>query len=396
MQSTNENEPADNAPPPAEIDATQGAREILDQLNQQQRITNGARMLPDNTPLTDDETHDVIDAFAEHLDLRGIPRAKVAKEIPYSAAVISAWEKRKYRGDSDAVTREINLWIDRDKARAQAMQQHGGGEIRTTIAQDIRTFCRRADAQCMMLAIVSPSGTGKTMVLRALEREMNGVFVTCTDGMTSRDLLLAIARALRYEKAITTRGELTRVIIAKLKDTRRVLFIDEAQLAGKHLGCLRSIHDQAQVPIVMAGTAEIISAIDDSKNGDGQFMSRTMRYSATEYARFSDGPDGGAGGRLLFSIDEIRAFFASMKIRVDRDGTRMLHMLACLDKKGALRAVRKTIETILDACPGTTLITRDLVLLGLQSLWGAEAMVIQDQVDRRMEAMESDAVAKAG
>jgi hypothetical protein len=146
----------------------------------------------------------------------------------------------------------------------------------------------------------------------------------------------------------------------------------------------------------MAGTAEIISAIDDSKNGDGQFMSRTMRYSATEYARFSDGPDGGAGGRLLFSIDEIRAFFTSMKIRVDRDGTRMLHMLACLDKKGALRAVRKTIETILDACPGTTLITRDLVLLGLQSLWGAEAIVIQDQVDRRMEAMESDAVAKAG
>jgi hypothetical protein len=152
----------------------------------------------------------------------------------------------------------------------------------------------------------------------------------------------------------------------------------------------------AEVPVVMAGTAKILDAINDRSHGAGQFSSRTIRYSAMDMARFSDGPDGSDAGRPLFSVAEVQAFFQSKKIRVDRDATRMLHVLACLPNYGSLRSVGNVIEVILDACPETTLITRDLVLAALQSLWCGEAVYLQNEVDRRLEVGDAAVVAKAG
>ena len=105
------------------------------------------------------------------------------------------------------------------------------------------------------------------------------------------------------------------------------------------LNCVRSIHDQAEVPIILAGTADILHHVNDRADGRGQFASRCIFHNEMEGALNVEGPgSGSAGARDLFTLEEIKAFFDMKKIRLADDALDLCWSLACLPNHGTLRS----------------------------------------------------------
>lgn len=328
-----------------------GQREAVDRLADNQRVLVEARMLPTARPLTPEEITGVRDAFVAYLAANPeIPAAQVAREIKYSDSVISGWQKGVYKGDVQKVTVAINNWLERDARRRRGRLPDG--YVKTWVAETIKSITETCHKRCMMGAIIAPSGSGKTMVLKVLAQEMRGLYVYCDADMSGREFLLALATALGGRGIDATKAALKRYIIAELSNTRRIILLDEAHLLGKTITSLRSIHDQANVAIVMCGTADILRFVNDRADGRGQFSSRTIQYNLLDDVRNAEGPEGGRGtagrGRDLFTEEEIKQFFASKRIRLAPDALHLFWRLACLPNHGTLRLVSKLTEIALD------------------------------------------------
>lgn len=355
------------APPPGENTAN---REAMERLNESNRVLLEARMLPRSQPLNADRIAGVVDAFKRYIKAHDVRPAQVAREIKYSPAVLSSWMRGKYKGDVDTVTHSINDWMERDSRRSEA--QRPKDYVETWVAETMRTIACEADKLGMMAAIVAPAGSGKTLVLKALADEMRGVYLYCDADHTTKDFLESLAAALGRKAQSGTTAKVKQFVIESLRGTRRIIFLDEAHQLGKAIKSIRGIYDQAEVPIVMAGTADILNMIADHADGRGQFHSRCIPFNVVDQIRDVENPDRSKGGRNLFTIEEIRAFFSMKKIRLSNDALMLMWQLACLPSRGTLRLI-DTLATLafeLNRRKKDEALTRDQVVEALRLLRG--------------------------
>ena len=98
-------------------------------------------------------------------------------------------------------------------------------------------------------------------------------------------------------------------------------------------------------------------------------------------------------------MEEIRAFFAMKKIRVDREGTLMLWSLACLPSHGCIRLIENVIDMVFDQEPELGIVTRENVVTAMQAMLGGESTYLQRLATRHAELSRVAAtttLAKAG
>jgi len=359
-------------------------REAMDRMNERNRVLMEARMLPAHAELSRDLVSEIVDHFKKYIDKHDITAAQVGREIQYAPAVISAWMKESYKGDVSAVTRAINNWMERDARRKEARRP--SDYVSMWLAEDYRTYVYLADKQKKMLVLVGPSGTGKTKVIKTLCEELRGLYVCCSENMTLRGLLLALAKELDWTRDGGHRYELERYVIERLAGTERIVFIDEAHLLGPTIRSLRAIYDQAEVPIVMAGTDEIEGAVDDRAHGRGQFTSRCIFYSALDHIRTTGGGRAAPNeGKDLFTVEEIKAFFAKRKIRLNRDGLQMIWALSCLAGYGCLRLVEAVIEMAFIIDPDVQALGKSEVVAALRMVERKSYNAITISVQRQLQ-----------
>jgi DNA transposition AAA+ family ATPase len=387
-------EQADNIGPDQEQPGQDTARRAMDALNEQNRELLEARMLPAHAQLTEDQVGHIVERFKSYTTEHNIKAAQVAREIKYSPVVVSQWGSGTYKGNVTNVTQAINNWMERDARRRLARRP--SDYVRTRVAEDVRTYCYLADRHKCNAVIVAPAGTGKTKVLKIVAEETRGVYVACTEKMRLYGLYLILAQALGWGRNRGSSHELEQFIIEQLKGTGRMVLIDEAHLIGPDIRAVRSIHDGAGVPIVLVGTDAIENATDDSAHGRGQFSSRTIFYNALDHAYNSESPDGSAEAKDLFTEEEIREFFASKKIRLDRDGFKMLWALSCLPGHGCLRLVERIVQVAFSLAPEAEKLTRDDLLPALEMVASRRFVLLQRLAKRQMERWTEPAVAAAG
>jgi len=386
-------ENADNVGPAPQQPGQDTARRAMDALNEQNRVLLEARMLPAHATLTEEQVRQIVDRFKAYLAEHDIKAAQVAREIKYVPAVVSPWTSGVYKGNVTNVTHAINSWMERDARRRQARRP--SDYVRTWVAEDIRGYCYLADKHNRMAVMVAPAGTGKTKVLKMVAEETRGVYVCCSEKMRLQGLYLALARALGWGKSDTSSHQLEQFVVEQLNGTGRMVLIDEAHLIGPDIRAVRSIHDGAGVPIVLVGTDAIENATDDSPHGRGQFSSRCIDYNALDHADNSESPDGAAEAKDLFSEEEIREFFASKKIRLDRDGLKMLWALACLPGHGCLRRVERIVQVAFSLAPDAEKLTRDDLLPALEMVASRKFALLQRLARRPLERWAEPAVAAA-
>jgi len=111
--------------------------------------------------------------------------------------------------------------------------------------------------------VSGPVGLGKTTATQHVCLNEDAVWVEALPDWTPRWMTADLAAELGAERAATTEKNF-RAIIGSLRETRRAIFIDEADRLCRHLHLaetLRAIHDATNVPLILIGMANLPLAV---------------------------------------------------------------------------------------------------------------------------------------
>ncbi len=363
------------------------------------RLRISRKLPPVNQPIPYDLVALVQEDFERFLTVTGLSLTDVARRMGrgYSGPTLSIWRSfdpdgdREFRGDLDRITRGLNEFME--QATAQALAPKPEGFVETTIAKGILTIIRRAIELRSMATVTSDSGRGKTMTFEAAAGVFPGAIMIRAKRRfrTSSGVARLIAHELRIARPPRNAGDLQLKLIDTLRDTGRLLIVDEAhQLTSDALEFIRDLHDECEMPIVLGGTRRLGDKTDDQDVFFGQFASRiALNYDANDYIRNG----GGEPTQPLHTIEDIRAIFHSDTIRLTTDAEATLNRLANIEGYGGLRLCVQVVRVAAITAEKRQMVAIDakLLLQVLREMHGKSRAV--KRIERAMAQKPAKAIA---
>lgn len=350
-------------------------RDIVNQLGKDARIVRYGTILPTEGALMQEHHESVRKNFTKFTYRHNLSNKQASKGIGLSAPVLSQWLSNTYRGDNDNVAKRVNRWMEMEARKLDVRLELP--YMPTDVAEAIRSVIQTAHEHTVMAAIVAPAGSGKSIVAKVMAEEMNGFYIYADQDMTIKSFLDQLVVLTKANPKGATVDALKRAVIDVLHESGRPIFVDEAQLMRPQLfSRLRSIHDQAKVPIIMLGAFEILSRIDDRASGRGQMARRTIQWNALEYFANVEDPRGGSLGRPLYTIEQVKALFAHMPVKLTDAGMEMLWSIACLHDRGCLGTAKYVMDMAYRAFGGERSVGLDEIEVVLSTFFGTQANTI--------------------
>lgn len=205
-----------------------------------------------------------IELLKQHIESTGLSQAAVAKQLVKSPATINQYLKGTYKGDVTAIDEAVAELVARHQVKSVASDF-----VATASATRILEVCDMAHRLSCMNMIVGDAGLGKTEALKQYAATTKNVLFIETDTTYSvRMLLSEICRVLGI---VAPRGNpsMMSAIIDRLRDSKRLLIIDEAELLNyRALETLRRIHDKTNIGIVFAGMPRLRANFRGGAGGD--------------------------------------------------------------------------------------------------------------------------------
>lgn len=211
----------------------------------------------------------------EHLAEKSISQLRVAKAIGLSAPVISQYLSDTYKGDTAAVETKIQQWLELEAQRAERPFLDPTGIIQTQAVTLITQALLVAVVRRDMVVITGPAGAGKTTTLQAYAKEnTSSILIEADPGYTAKDLFVELCDHLSLPSKGTLH-ELLRRVVEKLKDSGRLIMVDEAEhLPYRALELLRRVHDKAGAPLALVGMPRLRKNLQGDHNHFAQLWSR--------------------------------------------------------------------------------------------------------------------------
>lgn len=184
---------------------------------------------------------------------RGCTQAAVAKAIGYSGAALSQWISGKYNGDVKALETALEGWLQRDLEREKTRKLKLPF-VMTSIAAKIFEAARMCHLDGEIGVAYGGAGIGKTVAVKEYaERNSDVILVEADLSYTVRDVFVELHKACGFDGQGTI-NKMKDDVIARLKDSGRLLIIDEAEhLPVRALDLVRRIYDKAGIGILFVG-----------------------------------------------------------------------------------------------------------------------------------------------
>ncbi|EIW8529370.1 TPA: ATPase [Klebsiella pneumoniae] len=205
---------------------------------------------------------------------KGYSQTQVARAIGKSAAVINQYLQGKYAGDVPAIDALAHSFINRE-AEKEKSQKITARFVPTVTSRKGMEVIRYAHLDGDLNVIFGAAGLGKTMILREYAAQhRDALLIEADPGYTARVVLEELCNLLGLSK----RGnmhELSEACIAALRDSGRLLMVDEAEnLPYRALETLRRIHDKSGIGMVLAGMPRLIINLKGKRGEYQQLYSR--------------------------------------------------------------------------------------------------------------------------
>jgi DNA transposition AAA+ family ATPase len=159
---------------------------------------------------------------------KGYSQTQVARAIGKSAAVINQYLQGKYAGDVPAIDALARSFINRE-AEKEKSQKITARFVPTVTSRKGMEVIRYAHLDGDLNVIFGAAGLGKTMILREYAAQhRDALLIEADPGYTARVVLEELCGLL----GISKRGnmhELSEACIAALRDSGRLLMVDEAE-----------------------------------------------------------------------------------------------------------------------------------------------------------------------
>ncbi|EEM3686309.1 AAA family ATPase [Salmonella enterica] len=261
------------------------------------------------------EMTEVIKSVKDIIKRHSLTQRDVAAEAGISEGQMSAVLNGKYTGDNGRAAKLLSVWLDGFRQRQALPDMPGFVETPTSRQlRDAFTFARAAGC---MSTIVGTPGVGKTesALQYCAENRANTWMITLSPSRCSlTECLLELAEELGLPDRRRNKGSLSRGICRRLRGTRGLIIIDEAD----HLGVdgleeFRAIQDATHVGMVLIGNPQgVLKPIDSRYATDEleRLCSRIARPVTLKKAKKADvtalaeawGITGDSELKLVYSI----------------------------------------------------------------------------------------------
>ena len=203
----------------------------------------------------------------------GKTQTAIANELGISDAALSSFLRGSYKTPHMIVPKVAELLKVTGKRKVAPKEP---AFVETTVAKRVMEAISYCHLQGKIAVVYGDAGVGKTQAVRAYLRENSlAIGITISPSyasITGVNELIADQLGIRERVARRIYAE----IISKLKDSGRVLIIDEAQhLPVRGLNHLRCMADESGVGIALIGNAEVYTKLRGSGKADfAQLFSR--------------------------------------------------------------------------------------------------------------------------
>ncbi|MFH1985369.1 MAG: AAA family ATPase [Pseudomonadota bacterium] len=187
-------------------------------------------------------------------DQSGRSANTIATMINRSSAAVSQYINKKYPGSVAELERDIASLLRRE----EELEFVAGPRAfcKTQAAIQIWEVLQYCDQKQKMGAALAPSGTGKTETCKEYKRQ-NRATVFVTADITTRAPSQILRRIIDKVGGVgrrTSISDFLQSLIDKLRDSRRLVIIDDAHfLKWEAFELVRKLHDCARVGIVYCG-----------------------------------------------------------------------------------------------------------------------------------------------
>lgn len=315
---------------------------FLDRLEASRVEGRYARMVSRQSPAPDAEIARAVEQIREWMRLNQVSNGQLADQLGFgfSRSVISQIVSGTYQGETEKKVRLILKHIDNVESSGEAHRPTD--LVMTNAVKRMMKAVKTVHTERTMGLIVGPAGWSKTSVAEAAHQDTPGsifVRVLKTSG-TAAAFLRLVARAMGEAQRQYRSHDLLLLLIDKLKNTKRLIIIDEAhRLKLDALEVLRDINDVAGVPIVLFGTSDLHLNFNDTEAG-AQLYSR-----AAVIVDLNDMLAPGGSGKLLVphSVEDVLRICKAEGLRFTGDALDLLFNLANTPGMGALRTCQRLI-----------------------------------------------------
>ncbi len=300
----------------------------FEQIQQEARIAESARMLDENAPLKPNQRVDIIERCKQFIQETEYTQNAIARELDISSTTISEILRNRWKGKTgDKHLARIHNWLELTARRDTIVRSQKW--VETRVAEEILLVARTVAETCKMGVVYGPSHIGKSITLQAIENDQRfgcPVLVTI-DKWLVRPIPLCRELCRRFDLSPKgTFDSMATRLVQRLQGTKRMLVFDEADaLHYDAIETIRDLHDATGCPVLFSGKPKIYErlgfrALGEFSEVTDQLASRiVMKRDLTERTR-GDKPEP------LFSLDDIRKLIkqSSLKLRVEPEAERWL------------------------------------------------------------------------
>ena len=215
----------------------------------------------------------------------------IGKAIGYSSTTLSLWRNGKYDGDYAKVAEAIHSFLDiQKKQKAEAEQPTKLTTfVETSVSKRLFEVANMCHVSCEMGVAYGEPGLGKTSAAKAYAKKYpSTILIESYIGYTSKVFMQEIANRLNIEpnRAMHYNFEQS---IARLKDSDRLLIIDEAEyLRYETLELIRRIHDMANIGVLLVGLPRLVENLRGRRGQYAMLSSRIGVSASLENLRIED------------------------------------------------------------------------------------------------------------
>lgn len=271
---------------------------------------------------------DVIARVKALLEQSTVTQAQIAKEIGVSGSTVNQLLNGNYKADPTAMLQKLANWLTARDQRADAPRDPGF--VMTETAKQIMADMGYALTTQSIVIIHGISGVGKTTALREFQRNNNNVWVITTSPSraTMTECLYELAMELGMENAPRLRGPLARALRRRLRNTKGLIVVDEADHVDRPtLEELRILAEEVEVGLVLVGNSRVYTQLTGGPRSEdfARLFSRIAMKRALTKAKKAD----------------VLAFASAWNIT----GAAELDLLLRISERpGALRLVSKNLK----------------------------------------------------
>lgn len=208
-----------------------------------------------------------------HMEKKHISQTAMAKELNISGGALSSYRNRKYP-NPETITLKVQELAKLHEKKVLAPK--APDFVETTVANQVTQAIAYAHTRGVVSVAYGDAGVGKTTAVKEyLKQHQLAIGITIIPtyaSLTGVNELLSDVLGVRER----TDRKITRDIISKLKDSGRVIIVDEAQhLTTRAIEHLRSISDMSGVGVCFVGNEQIYAKLLGSRKADyAQLFSR--------------------------------------------------------------------------------------------------------------------------